>query len=289
MFKGARQHGEVLFLRKDLHSGWASQKELFSCSPTERRRYNLRKLMPDEIVLDCDSNNFDVVSAQLKKDGYSFASYNSSGLKQNAGHIHMHFPELRKYPAEIRNALRRTFIQKYGADVTKASENTWIAECGRPHFKTGKIKALIELHLAPGNNVLPADCAPGNLPTASESTKNETKYDYTTTTTQTSSRLVQDTSTSDRAKTDLVARIKAIPLPDVLSALTGQQYHFGLNLCPLHNDKEPSLSLDKRRNLWKCFGRCNTGGSAIDFVMRLRGCSAKEAIHEIAERFGLNG
>ena len=37
-----------------------------------------------------------------------------------------------------------------------------------------------------------------------------------------------------------------------------------LGLCPFHQDREPSLVVSPRKNLWHCLGACQTGGSVID-------------------------
>ena len=46
--------------------------------------------------------------------------------------------------------------------------------------------------------------------------------------------------------------------------------------CPIHKEKTPSLSLDAKRNKWRCFG-CGCGGDAIDFIREVRGLNYVEA------------
>lgn len=55
----------------------------------------------------------------------------------------------------------------------------------------------------------------------------------------------------------------------------------GMAVCPFHDDKNPSLKLDKR---FHCFG-CQADGDAVDFVSQLYGLSAKEAAVKLAEDF----
>lgn len=31
-------------------------------------------------------------------------------------------------------------------------------------------------------------------------------------------------------------------------------------LCPFHDDREPSLVISPKKNLWHCLGACQTGG-----------------------------
>ena len=49
--------------------------------------------------------------------------------------------------------------------------------------------------------------------------------------------------------------------------------------CPFHDDAEAdSLSVSPRQNTWKCLGRCRTGGSVIDWVMKAEGVSFRHAV-----------
>ena len=51
-----------------------------------------------------------------------------------------------------------------------------------------------------------------------------------------------------------------------------------LGLCPFHDDKEPSLVITPKQNLWHCLGACQTGGSVIDWVMKSEGVSFRHAV-----------
>jgi len=57
-------------------------------------------------------------------------------------------------------------------------------------------------------------------------------------------------------------------------------------LCPFHEDKNPSLSVDPLKNVWHCFG-CQKGGSSIDFVMEKEGLSFKEAVDLLVTSSGV--
>src|SRR6202522_1973270 len=48
--------------------------------------------------------------------------------------------------------------------------------------------------------------------------------------------------------------------------------------CPFHDDKTPSLVVSPKTNLWHCLGKCNIGGSAIDWVMKTQGVSFRHAV-----------
>lgn len=53
--------------------------------------------------------------------------------------------------------------------------------------------------------------------------------------------------------------------------------------CPFHNDKHPSMKVDRR---YFCFS-CGAKGDAIDFVANYYGLSLKEAAEKIASDFAL--
>ena len=57
----------------------------------------------------------------------------------------------------------------------------------------------------------------------------------------------------------------------------------GMAVCPFHNDRNPSMKVDKR---FHCFA-CQADGDAVDFVSRLFGLPSKEAAMKIADDFGV--
>jgi len=57
----------------------------------------------------------------------------------------------------------------------------------------------------------------------------------------------------------------------------------GMIVCPFHNDKNPSMKVDKR---FHCFG-CGEDGDVIDFTAKLFGLGLKEAAVKLAEDFGI--
>ena len=58
-------------------------------------------------------------------------------------------------------------------------------------------------------------------------------------------------------------------------------------ICPFHDDKNPSLSISKERQIFKCFV-CGTGGNAISFVQKHLGISYQDAVRKVAEIVGFN-
>ena len=80
--------------------------------------------------------------------------------------------------------------------------------------------------------------------------------------------------------------IKAIPIADYLHACgikPAKRYNgYALYHAPYREDPNASLKVDFQQNLWHDYG-INQGGSIIDLVMKMRGCSAYEAIAHLAE------
>lgn len=58
----------------------------------------------------------------------------------------------------------------------------------------------------------------------------------------------------------------------------------GMAICPFHNDKNPSMKVDKR---FHCFG-CQADGDAVDFVSMLFGLSSRNAAIKLADDFGIS-
>ncbi len=59
-----------------------------------------------------------------------------------------------------------------------------------------------------------------------------------------------------------------------------------VGLCPFHNEKTPSFSVNAERGFFHCFG-CGAGGTVFDFVMRVDGLTFPEALHALARRYGV--
>jgi DNA primase len=57
-------------------------------------------------------------------------------------------------------------------------------------------------------------------------------------------------------------------------------------LCPFHDERTPSFSVDPEHKLYHCFG-CAVGGDAITFVQETEGLEFTEALELLAERTGV--
>ena len=59
-----------------------------------------------------------------------------------------------------------------------------------------------------------------------------------------------------------------------------------MGLCPFHNERTPSFSVNKRRNFCYCFS-CHKGGSPVNFIMEKEGVSYHEALLHLAKKYGI--
>jgi DNA primase len=57
-------------------------------------------------------------------------------------------------------------------------------------------------------------------------------------------------------------------------------------LCPFHNERTPSFTVDRDKGLYHCFG-CGAGGDVIHFVRQIDRLDFPEAIEALASRFGV--
>ena len=75
---------------------------------------------------------------------------------------------------------------------------------------------------------------------------------------------------------------------DIISGYVGLQKK-GSNYvccCPFHSEKTPSFSVNRNRQIYKCFG-CGEGGNVVTFVMKYENCTFPEAIKMLADKAGV--
>jgi len=75
---------------------------------------------------------------------------------------------------------------------------------------------------------------------------------------------------------------------DVVSAhvqLAKRSRNF-FGLCPFHEEKTPSFSVNPELQIYKCFG-CDAGGDVFKFVQEIDRVSFVEAVQFLAERYGI--
>ncbi len=57
-------------------------------------------------------------------------------------------------------------------------------------------------------------------------------------------------------------------------------------LCPFHDERTPSFSVNKARNICKCFS-CGKGGSPVNFIMEHEQLSYNEALRYLARKYNI--
>jgi DNA primase len=57
-------------------------------------------------------------------------------------------------------------------------------------------------------------------------------------------------------------------------------------LCPFHDERTPSFSVDPQEKLYYCFG-CEAGGDVFRFLQEKEGLSFPDAVESLAERYGV--
>jgi DNA primase len=88
---------------------------------------------------------------------------------------------------------------------------------------------------------------------------------------------------------DSIDRLRdAIDMVDLVSAKTdlrrvGSRF---TGLCPFHDERTPSLSVNAEEKLFYCFG-CQAKGDAIGFVEQAEGLDFPEAVEMLADRYGV--
>jgi DNA primase len=82
-----------------------------------------------------------------------------------------------------------------------------------------------------------------------------------------------------KAQTDIVALIgDVVPLKKAGATWKG--------LCPFHQEKTPSFTVNRDKNVFYCFG-CSTGGDVVKFVELQQKIAFPEAVRYLAQRAGL--
>jgi DNA primase len=88
---------------------------------------------------------------------------------------------------------------------------------------------------------------------------------------------------------DSIERVKdAVDMVELVGARSelrraGRQW---TGLCPFHDERTPSFSVDPEHKLYHCFG-CGESGDAIKFVEATEALDFKEAVEQLAERYGV--
>ena len=92
-------------------------------------------------------------------------------------------------------------------------------------------------------------------------------------------RTAQEAKEEVRNATDIVQVVgERVPLRRAGRAWKG--------ICPFHQEKTPSFTVNPERQIWHCFG-CNKGGDVFSFLMELDKVTFPEALQALADRAGV--
>lgn len=89
----------------------------------------------------------------------------------------------------------------------------------------------------------------------------------------------QDSVSQVRSRTDIVELVSET----VKLKRTGRHY---VGLCPFHEEKTGSFTVDPDKNLFYCFG-CGAGGDVFSYIMKREGIEFPEALEYLARRAGI--
>ncbi len=89
---------------------------------------------------------------------------------------------------------------------------------------------------------------------------------------------------------EVIARVREAS--DVVSVISDQvrlkrRGRTWEGLCPFHEEKTPSFTIDAEKGLYHCFG-CHAGGDVFNFVMAQQNFNFPEAVEYLARRFGVD-
>ena len=80
---------------------------------------------------------------------------------------------------------------------------------------------------------------------------------------------------------EVLARADIVDIVTSYLPLKRQGRNF-VGLCPFHNEKTPSFSVNRDSNVYHCFG-CKAGGNVAQFVMEMEKLTFPEALRHIAK------
>lgn len=85
---------------------------------------------------------------------------------------------------------------------------------------------------------------------------------------------------------DIRSRINIVELISEYVPLTKKgQYFWGI--CPFHNDKNPSMSVDEKRQTYTCWS-CHNSGNVFNFIEQIENISFREALKVLGDRVGVS-
>ena len=131
---------KTLFLDMKTKDKWLTEKELINLTLQEKKKFNLRKQLPEEVILDLEEK-YRIEEIQNKLDSKEW-TYKIWETGSRGYHINIIFNQLKFFDKDLRERIKKYIITDFGVDVKLAKESQWLALELTPHFKTGITKTL---------------------------------------------------------------------------------------------------------------------------------------------------
>lgn len=88
----------------------------------------------------------------------------------------------------------------------------------------------------------------------------------------------------DIAKEEIKARLT---IDQVVTHVVGRQFNRGKMLCPFHNEKTASFTVDTKKGVYHCLG-CGASGDMFTFIMQYNGLGFQDSIKWLDIEFNLS-
>ena len=85
---------------------------------------------------------------------------------------------------------------------------------------------------------------------------------------------------------EVLARADIVDIVSAYLPLKRQGRNY-IGLCPFHNEKTPSFSVNRENNVYHCFG-CKAGGNVAQFVMEMEKLTFPESLRHIAKLLNIS-
>ena len=145
---------KVIYLNLVNNGNWPQEKTISELSQEEKEQFNLRKQFPNELILDIEEKYMiEEIKRKLQDKKWTYTMWNTGS---RGYHISVTFQNLSSQPVELRDRIRRFYIEQFETDLKLAKQSQWLALEWTPHFKTGNVKTLLDA-VNEGTNTVPAD------------------------------------------------------------------------------------------------------------------------------------